>query len=243
VGYASPGFGTVEQMSAPETIAHINQSGADFVVLALGACKGQAWIERNHQSLNAPVISHLGAVVNFMAGTVVRAPAWMQYAGLEWLWRIKEEPALWRRYWGDARLLARLIGSRVLPALLYRGAARFRGTSAPATAGVFFNGADEEISGQCPVATLVLSGAWSDADMPLLRKTLERLSREPAHINVDVSALRRVNGAFIALLMLLHAQQRKAGHGLSFLSPTKELRRHLKLHCADFLLAPIEAQV
>ena len=241
VGFASPGFGTIEQMSAPETIEHINQSGADFVVVALGASKGQAWIERNHRALHAPVISHLGAVINFMAGTVVRAPAWMQHAGLEWLWRIKEEPTLWRRYWGDARLLATLIGTRVLPAVLYRSAARLGGTPAPAAAGVVFNSAEGKTDGPCPVATLVLSGAWSDSDMPLLRRTLERLCREAAHIMVDVSALGRVNGAFIALLMLLHAQQRKAGRRLSLLSPTKELRRHLKLHCADFLLAPLEA--
>ena len=45
-----------------------------------------------------PVITHLGAALNFAAGTLRRAPAWMQAAGLEWLWRIREEPALWRRY-------------------------------------------------------------------------------------------------------------------------------------------------
>ncbi len=105
VGYESPGFGSVEELSDAETIDRINARDADFLVVALGAVKGQAWIERNRGRLRVPVISHLGAVVNFEAGTVSRAPAWVRRAGLEWLWRIKEEPALWRRYGRDARAL------------------------------------------------------------------------------------------------------------------------------------------
>lgn len=101
VGAICPGFGGVEDMSSPEMIEHINDSGADFLVVALGAKKGQAWILRNLPHLQVPVVSHLGAVVNFVAGNVKRAPVRWQRLGLEWLWRIKEEPALFRRYWND----------------------------------------------------------------------------------------------------------------------------------------------
>lgn len=101
-GALSPGFGTLEDMSTPDVVAHINASGADFVVVSLGAQKGQAWIERNRHQLDAPIISHLGAVVNFVAGNVKRAPPWMQRVGLEWLWRVKEEPHLGSRYAKDA---------------------------------------------------------------------------------------------------------------------------------------------
>jgi len=108
VGFESPGFGSVEAMSSDETIAKINTSGADFLVVALGAKKGHAWIERNRKRISVPVVSHLGAVLNFVAGTVTRAPRWMQNCGLEWLWRIKEEPVLWRRYVHDGRALLSL---------------------------------------------------------------------------------------------------------------------------------------
>ena len=64
-GFQSPGFGSVEDMSAPEIIQEINASGADFVIVALGAKKGQAWISRNLKQLDAPVSSHLGAVGEF----------------------------------------------------------------------------------------------------------------------------------------------------------------------------------
>ena len=117
VGHASPGFGSVEALSAAELLKHIDASGADFLVVALGAAKGQAWIQRNQAHLQVPVISHLGAVVNFTARTVSRAPVWMQNIGLEWLWRVKEEPTLWCRYGSDALALAGLFFGKLL---LYR---------------------------------------------------------------------------------------------------------------------------
>lgn len=120
VGFETPGYGSIEDMSNPSTIASINASGADFLVVALGAAKGQAWIERNLLALQVPVVSHLGAVVNFVAGGVKRAPVWMQRSGLEWAWRIREEPSLWRRYGSDGIGLIRLLISGIVPSLYYK---------------------------------------------------------------------------------------------------------------------------
>lgn len=120
VGAHCPGFGPVEEMSPPEVIAAINASGADFLVVALGAQKGQAWIMHNLPRLTVPVVSHLGAVVNFVAGTVQRAPPVWQRLGLEWLWRIRQEPQLFRRYWVDGQVLLRLL----VRALAQRGRVR-----------------------------------------------------------------------------------------------------------------------
>jgi N-acetylglucosaminyldiphosphoundecaprenol N-acetyl-beta-D-mannosaminyltransferase len=131
VGFETPGFGSVDELSGEDTIDRINARGADFLVVALGAAKGQAWIERNLERLQVPVISHLGAVVNFEAGTVSRAPGWVQRSGLEWLWRIKEEPALWRRYGRDARALLGLLAFKLLPHALWLRRHRPRGTDAP----------------------------------------------------------------------------------------------------------------
>lgn len=118
VGFQSPGYGSLADLSSAETIDKINQSGADFLVVALGAVKGQAWIEHNLPALHVPVVSHLGAVINFVAGSITRAPRWMQKTGLEWLWRIKEEPSLWRRYLFDGVELTKLLFVQVLPTVL-----------------------------------------------------------------------------------------------------------------------------
>jgi N-acetylglucosaminyldiphosphoundecaprenol N-acetyl-beta-D-mannosaminyltransferase len=118
VGYESPGFGSVQELSEEKFIQKINLSGADFLVVSLGALKGQAWLMHNLSRVNVPVMSHLGAVVNFVAGNVDRSPSWMQKTGLEWMWRIKEEPALWRRYFSDGICLFKLILIEVVPAVL-----------------------------------------------------------------------------------------------------------------------------
>ncbi len=114
VGYETPGFGDLEELSTSDTLDKINNSGAEFLVVALGAVKGQAWILHNRSRLRVPVISHLGAVVNFVAGNVQRAPVWMQKSGLEWLWTIKEEPGLWSRYFTDAVALCKLVPSMLV---------------------------------------------------------------------------------------------------------------------------------
>jgi len=80
-----------------------------------GRQKGQAWIEHNRTHITVPIISHLGAVINFVAGKLSRAPVWVQRTGLEWLWRIKEEPSLWRRYASDGLVLLKLLITRVVP--------------------------------------------------------------------------------------------------------------------------------
>ena len=109
-GYHDPGRGDVESMSTPEIIDKINASNADFLVVSLGAKKGQEWILNNLKHLEVPVVSHLGAVVNFVAGNVKRAPALWQKLGLEWLWRILEEPYLWKRYASDGVAALRMSG-------------------------------------------------------------------------------------------------------------------------------------
>jgi N-acetylglucosaminyldiphosphoundecaprenol N-acetyl-beta-D-mannosaminyltransferase len=105
-------------MSADAILDTINSSNADLLVAALGAKKGQAWLLRNHHRLQIPVRVHLGAAINFQAGTIKRAPARMRKWGLEWLWRIKEEPQLWGRYWGDGVVLLQLVLTHVLPLLI-----------------------------------------------------------------------------------------------------------------------------
>ena len=100
-------------------ISEINASDADFLVVALGAKKGQSWLRRNHGRLTIPVRAHLGATMNFYAGTITRAPLFFRRLGLEWLWRIKEEPMLWSRYLRDGIRLVTLMFSSVLPLAIW----------------------------------------------------------------------------------------------------------------------------
>src|SRR6202035_5028024 len=82
VGSFFPGFGTLEDMSRDDIIDKINSSDADFLVASLSAKKGQLWLQRNHHRLRIPIRSHLGAAMNFEAGSVKRAPPVMRKYGL-----------------------------------------------------------------------------------------------------------------------------------------------------------------
>ena len=82
VGSFYPGFTTVAEMSDAAIIDRVNASNADFLVTALGAKKGQAWLLQNHDRIQIPVRAHFGATINFQAGTIKRAPARMQRVGV-----------------------------------------------------------------------------------------------------------------------------------------------------------------
>jgi N-acetylglucosaminyldiphosphoundecaprenol N-acetyl-beta-D-mannosaminyltransferase len=228
VGYETPGFGSVESMSSAAQIDRINASGAHFVVVALGAAKGQAWIERNAARLAAPVLSHLGAVINFSAGAVSRAPPWMQRSGLEWAWRVYAEPGLWRRYADDGLAALGLLATRVLPDWL-DGLARApaAGASAPrAAVGIHADG-----------VTLLLSGDFSGAAPDALRSALARIDAVPAPVRVDLAGATAFGAAAVGLLLLASGRR----HGLVVVGATAVVVASLRRKLADGLLAPASA--
>jgi N-acetylglucosaminyldiphosphoundecaprenol N-acetyl-beta-D-mannosaminyltransferase len=81
-----------EPPSASPVVRAIRESGADLVVVALGSPKQEFWMARHERELAPAVAIGLGASIDFIAGTVRRAPAWMSNAGLEWLYRLAQEP-------------------------------------------------------------------------------------------------------------------------------------------------------
>jgi N-acetylglucosaminyldiphosphoundecaprenol N-acetyl-beta-D-mannosaminyltransferase len=64
----------------------------DIILVALGAPKQEIWIDRNRDALRPAVLLGIGASLDFIAGTIPRAPRWMSRAGLEWLFRLSREP-------------------------------------------------------------------------------------------------------------------------------------------------------
>ena len=83
----------------PEIVARINAAKPDILFVALGNPKQELWMGRNAAKLDAGVLIGIGGTFNFLAGRVKRAPKWMQRSGLEWIYRIIQEPGrLWRRY-------------------------------------------------------------------------------------------------------------------------------------------------
>jgi N-acetylglucosaminyldiphosphoundecaprenol N-acetyl-beta-D-mannosaminyltransferase len=82
-----------------ETItAEINSSGAQILFMGLGCPKQERWMAAHKDALKCVMIG-VGASFDFYAGNVAECPHWMQMMGLEWLFRLAQEPKrLWKRY-------------------------------------------------------------------------------------------------------------------------------------------------
>lgn len=80
-------------------VERIREAKPDILLVAFGSPKQDLWIHDHLQSLDVPVAVGVGACLDFLAGRVHRAPAFLQRFGLEWLYRLLQEPRrLWRRY-------------------------------------------------------------------------------------------------------------------------------------------------
>lgn len=90
-GMYSPPFRELTEQEDEEIISHINESGADFVWVALGAPKQEWWMYEHRHKIKALMLG-VGAAFDFTAGTTKRAPMWMQRLCLEWVFRILRDP-------------------------------------------------------------------------------------------------------------------------------------------------------
>jgi N-acetylglucosaminyldiphosphoundecaprenol N-acetyl-beta-D-mannosaminyltransferase len=98
-GTYTPPFRPLSAQEEQEVAARINGSGADIVWVGLGTPKQDFWVGRFRPLLEAPVLIAVGAAFDFHAGRVRQAPRWMQRSGLEWLFRLSQDPKrLWKRY-------------------------------------------------------------------------------------------------------------------------------------------------
>jgi exopolysaccharide biosynthesis WecB/TagA/CpsF family protein len=80
-------------------VAAINESGADILLLALGSPKQEAWFREHQSALRTPLTVGVGGTFEFLSGRIRRAPRWQQRCGMEWIFRLAQEPRrLCRRY-------------------------------------------------------------------------------------------------------------------------------------------------
>ena len=118
--YAPP-IGPITPAEDERMVERIQQARPGFLFVALGAPRQDLWIRAHRERLGVPVAMGVGCVVDLLAGTSKRAPAWMQSTGFEWSYRLMREPGrLWRRYLLDdlpllGRLGVRALGESVAP--------------------------------------------------------------------------------------------------------------------------------
>lgn len=230
VGWCNPGFGDVEAMSAQEYIDDINAADPDFVLVSLGAAKGQAWIDHNKTRLNAPVTAHLGAVVDFTSGDIARAPEWMRRVGLEWAWRIKEEPSLWRRYYKDGVALAGLVLSRLTPQI--------------ASAKPIMANADGDAT-FLPAAGhghVKLNGALGHRNLGAVRTAFRKAVAQGVDVTLDFSKLEAFDRAFLGMVLMLEKALNRQGRRLFINGVDKAQQKLLRANCMRYSQSSVNTQ-
>ncbi len=103
-GTYSPPFGFEKDKNEVNKILDmVNNAKTDILAVALGSPKGEKFLFHIRERLDAALSISIGATIDFEAGNVKRAPKWMANHGLEWLFRITQDPKrLFKRYWKDA---------------------------------------------------------------------------------------------------------------------------------------------
>lgn len=111
VGTLSPSYGFELNDTECEQICQVvSSSGADLLVLGLGAPKQELWVHKYASRLPVKVALCVGATIDFLAGEKPRAPIWMRRYGVEWLHRMASEPRrLAGRYFNDALVFPQLL--------------------------------------------------------------------------------------------------------------------------------------
>jgi N-acetylglucosaminyldiphosphoundecaprenol N-acetyl-beta-D-mannosaminyltransferase len=233
VGHFYPGYGSIDEMSSQSVIDSINASRADFLVASLGAKKGQEWLMKNRHRLRVPVRSHLGATINFQAGTVKRAPLWIRRVGLEWLWRIKEEPYLWRRYRDDGRVFLKLMLTSVLPLVLNTQWRRIK-----------LHGKKESLSIRTTEKSdffqITLQGAATIEAVTNVTPPFQKALSTRKPVNIDVSGVSVIDARFFGLLLMLRKQLIQQGLTLKFCGLTSRVLRSFRLNRFCFLLDVVQ---
>ncbi|HEX6715207.1 MAG TPA: WecB/TagA/CpsF family glycosyltransferase [Thermoleophilaceae bacterium] len=90
-GYAPP-FRPLTLDEEDALAAQVNEARPDVLWVGIGVPKQEKWMARMREKLDVPVMAAVGAAFDFHAGRISQAPAWMQDRGLEWTYRIAQEP-------------------------------------------------------------------------------------------------------------------------------------------------------
>ncbi len=98
-GTYSPPFRSTTPEEDEAIIGRINRAAPDVLWVGLGTPKQETWMDRQRNKLRVPVMVGVGAAFDFLSSRKKQAPVWMQENGLEWLFRLLQEPRrLWKRY-------------------------------------------------------------------------------------------------------------------------------------------------
>ncbi len=106
--------GYFDPADEPEILKNLENARLDILLVAMGVPRQELWIAKHIRPNHATLAFAVGALIDFEAGAVPRAPKWMRLIRMEWVFRLAQEPTrLWRRYiLGNPEFLLRILRQR-----------------------------------------------------------------------------------------------------------------------------------
>ena len=217
ISHYSPPFRSLLEMNDAEIIRRIRDAKPDLLLVAFGCPKAEKWLAMHYRELGVPVVMGVGATIDFLAGQIKRAPLWMQRGGVEWIYRLRQEPQrLIRRYATD---------------LNYFCGAMLR---------QWWTMQSQTVSNGIQDRTSVIQSEntwqWVKAGSRLNKDSVESDAiswQEMADANRDclleLSRTNSIDSTGAAFLVHLKKQLRRSGRQLILLSPSVAVRRVLRV--------------
>jgi len=254
----SPPFNKLLEMDHDEIKRRILAAKPDLLFVSFGCPKQEKWIAMHYRSLGVPVSAGVGATIDFLAGTVKRAPVWMQRTGLEWIYRLAQEPRrLFKRYFKDLwvfgwKILGQLwqlqlrqtrtsLNSAPQKNLQRQSGIESKSTAHSKTVTKSHPLFGEEGRGEGEGKYTTVDGQNNNYQLIKIPSRLdlatvceEALLLEPAfnntrHCLLDMSHVQFIDSTGVGLLIRLQKKVRADGRQLVLLAPTAKVQRALEL--------------
>src|SRR5581483_4332026 len=225
-GY-SPPFGRLLEMNHEEIKQRIHAAQPDYLFVSFGCPKQEKWIAMHYQALGVPVCAGVGGTIDFLAGQLKRAPEWMRRNGLEWVYRLLQEPRrLLGRYTRDLWVFGWTIVAQ-----WWR--LKVRGRQAVATDGELTN---KKAAAAADSLEAVRVDGWQRVKLPV-QLDISAVSRrelladgelaEGCHCLLDASGVEFVDSSGVASLVRLQKRVHAGRRELVLLSPSRVMRQAL----------------
>jgi N-acetylglucosaminyldiphosphoundecaprenol N-acetyl-beta-D-mannosaminyltransferase len=219
-GSFAPPFKPLDQMDHEEILCRVRAAEADILFVSFGCPKQEQWIAMHYKQLEVPVCIGVGATIDFLAGRVRRAPLWMQRSGLEWTYRLLQEPRrLFRRYLTDLCCFG--------PDLLAQGYAHLSG-------GWRHTGAIETVSSAPECLEMRATGTLDRTLLEQPGNAWAPLSEGRCDCRLDVRGVNFIDDYAAAALTVWHRRLRRAGHRLVLVA-SERTQRLLRQACLEHL--------
>jgi N-acetylglucosaminyldiphosphoundecaprenol N-acetyl-beta-D-mannosaminyltransferase len=219
-GAYSPPFQPLLEMDHEGILRRIREAKPEILLVAFGCPKQEKWINMHYRRAGVPFCMGVGATIDFLAGTFKRAPDWMQKSGLEWIYRLLQEPRrLARRYGRDFQIFSKAICRQ-----WWRMRSFPRRKNSSSTAAITAE-TTAEMSRCLHVKAPIWLGA---AEVREWQRDWER-AVENGHVLFDLAQTEQADSTGVGALIRLRKLAREQGHAFLLVAPNGRIQAILQL--------------